>query len=524
MKIACTGTFLAEGVRSLGHEVVPLSVNGETSLQSQIDASGCEPDLVLLEFFGNTPIPREIAQVRQPTAAHVIDAPINEFWLFPLLKSFDHVFVDQRSSAEKLRAQGVEAHWLPLFAFESDFRDKLPERYFLTFVGRNNEHRQKRFNLLRLIADHCDLHQAEGLNRARTQTLFAESRVVLNENFFSGVNLRTFQAMSAGSVLLAEKGDGMDALFTDGVHYVAYEPGNLLERIEFLERNPEEAARIAGAGQAECRARHTAGRRAEFLLERAVGRKVRKPGHVTGNFHFSEALARYLHALRFGGRYGFAVEELDRIPVSDPDFGPARLALGRICAMNGQTDRARENLRAAAAQGGVDGAAALVLLILTHVHADDFGPVEGLFAELRALAGRLCPAPTPAVDFGLDRETLRLSLLLALSRLMHALGNTFQLGFEKPSDPYPTTDYGLAALAWEKGPTGDVLDHLILYLDHAGIGPEALPFIRQAILTGQASDRNILKAISFAEAYYDVDLVKSLAGALSRRLKRSVRS
>jgi len=520
MKVAYWGNFLGPGLRALGHEVVPLAPNGDASLQSLVDASGCEPDLVLLEFFGNTPIPREISKIRQPTAAYVIDAPINEFWLFPLLPSFDHVFVDQRSSTEKLRAQGIMAHWLPLCALESDFRGELPERHFLTFVGRNSEYRRKRFNLLKFVADHCELHQAGGLNRTETQTLFAESRAVLNENFFSGVNLRTFQALSSGSLLLAEKGDGMDALFSDGVHYLSYEPGNLPERIEFLKRNPEEAARIARAGQAECRARHLTGHRAGFVLERAVGKAVRGDGENAGDLLFSEAQARYLHTLRFGGNYAFEVAQLSRIPASDPNFGRACLILGRINAVNGRTDRAREYLRAAADRGGPDGAAALVLLILTHVHADDYGPVQKLFGELVTLAAQLRPDLSVAVDFGAERRILRPSLFLALSQLMHAVGHTFQLGFERPKDAYPTTDYELAAHAWEESPVGDVLDHLIFYLEQAGIGPEALPFIRQAILTGEASDRNILKAISFAEAYYDVELVKSLAGSLSRRLKR----
>ncbi|MDD3313628.1 glycosyltransferase [Pseudodesulfovibrio sp.] len=524
MRVLSTGSFLAEGFRALGHEVVPLAADGDTSLQTQVDASGCAPDLVLLELFGNSPIPREISRVRQPTVAHVIDSPLNEFWLFPLLKSFDHVFVDQRSSAEKLRAIGIGAHWLPLFAFEPDFRDALPERHFLTFVGRITEHRKKRFNLLKLIANYCEIHQAEGLGRSRTQTLFAESRVVLNENFFSGVNLRTFQAMSAGSVLLAERGDGMDELFTDGEHYVAYEPGNLPERIDFLERNPEEAARIAANGQAECRARHTARHRAGFVLERAVGKSVRPGGSGAGDFLFSEAQARYLHALRFGGNYGYAVAQLGRIPATDPLFGRACLVLGRIRAMNGDVDRAREYLRAAVDMGGPDGATALALLLLIHLHADDFCQVERLFGELRDMAAHLRPDLPLSVDFGEDRRIVRPRLFLALSRLMHALGNTFQLGFEKPRDPYPATDFELATLAWEAAPTGEVLDMLIRCLERAGIGPEALPFIRQAILTGQASDQNILKAIDFAQAYYDVDLVKSLAVSLAERLRRKRRA
>jgi len=38
-------------------------------------------------------------------------------------------------------------------------------------------------------------------------------------------------------------------------------------------------------------------------------------------------------------------------------------------------------------------------------------------------------------------------------------------------------------------------------------------------LAGEASDKNILRVISFAEEYYDVELVKTLAKSLSNRLK-----
>ena len=136
MRIACCSWLLLEGFQKAGCDVVPFQLDATQTLDAQIDALGIQPDLIFIQLFGKTNLPREIFKTKHKLAAYCIDSVLNEYWLIPLSRLFDFVYVDQLSSVQKFRRNGVHAKWLPLCVSEDDFREKIEKKYFLTFVGR----------------------------------------------------------------------------------------------------------------------------------------------------------------------------------------------------------------------------------------------------------------------------------------------------------------------------------------------------------------------------------------------------
>ncbi|MFP6688354.1 MAG: glycosyltransferase [Alphaproteobacteria bacterium] len=81
--------------------------------------------------------------------------------------------------------------------------------------------------------------------------------------------MRIFEIMAAGGMVLTDRlapQFGLSHLFREGEHLAAYGSiGELLEKIEHYLDHPEEAARIAAAGEAHYGEHFAPGRGAECL-------------------------------------------------------------------------------------------------------------------------------------------------------------------------------------------------------------------------------------------------------------------
>jgi spore maturation protein CgeB len=82
------------------------------------------------------------------------------------------------------------------------------------------------------------------------------------------LNMRFFEALSIGRLLLSDKVDGQDELATDGEHYVSFSDWEDLDRkIEYYLKNETEREKIARAGADYVRIKHTYKDRLQMILE-----------------------------------------------------------------------------------------------------------------------------------------------------------------------------------------------------------------------------------------------------------------
>jgi len=556
MRILHSGSFLREGFASIGCDVVPFRLDPARTLDEQIEEQGVAPDLVFIELFGETALPRDISASRHRLAAYCIDAPINEFWLIPLARLFDHVYVDQLSSVPRFRAGGVDARWLPLCANEGDFRAPAEKRHLISFVGRVTPHRTKRGNLLRHLREHFPVNVVQDVSTAGMLDVFAASHMVLNENFFSGLNLRFFHALASGSLLLTERrGYGVARHFREGRHYLGYSPGDMVSVIRSVQEGRKDTARIAARGQEECARRHTSAHRARDVLrdmvESGAGRAARtRTGGMLRTRRLDEAEAKYHHALRFGGHFDESVAFLEQVANdaatldtgntgnrgdrgsgngsgcssgADGDTMRAADLLGGIRLRQGRTEAGvalLERVAAAAVEHEVaPRLTALLKLLLLFAEDERRLACLGRLTTTLLRAGRIRKRYLPYLNALKDGREPRYNCCMLACEILRDTGRNYHLGFFR-QEPERFPDYALdyALLAFAAKPTGEALDAIIRCTAKAGIGPEALPFIRQATLAGTASDAQIALSASLALEYYDYSFAKMAVRALKKTL------
>jgi hypothetical protein len=523
VKVACCSWFLLEGFRSLGCEVLPFALDADRTLDEQIEALNVDPDVVLIEFFGQTELPRDLHKSRHRLAAYCIDSPLNEFWFLPLSKLFDHVYVDQLSSVAKFRRQGVEASWLPLCVFDGDFREPpAAKEHFLTFVGRLTPERVKRNNLIRHVREQYPLHLVQDVPRPAMLDFFAASRAVLNENFFSGLNLRFLQALASGSLLLTERGGcGVGRFFREGEHYLGYSPDNLLPTLEKIQQAPEAFADLAARGQELCRRKHTSRQRAAAVLDDLARDRVMVslPDRVAQT---GEALARYNLTRRFGGSLAASRHLLEGVGSGNDEAAlEACRILGVMHLRLGQREAGVEYLEKGAASDSLAGLRATLHLLLAFVEQERF------FIHLAALTAKL-------VRLGLGK-TAYLKRIKELRQSADRLHDCCLLGYELLFDareycalgfakkrPEQFPDYAMeyAVLAFGTKPTPQALAAIIRCSKKAGVGPEALPALRQAIAAGIATDEQIALSAALAVEYYDFSYARIALAALKQTLRK----
>jgi hypothetical protein len=230
----------------------------------------------------------------RPSAWWAIDTHLNAAWCRERARDFDFVFAAQRDGAEQLQDAGIaSACWLPL-ACDPDIHRKhdVPKTLDVCFVG--HLFPGPRAECLERIRRHFPDHfigQRFFEEMART---YSAARLVFNRSIRNDVNMRVFEALACGSLLLTNdlQDNGQDDLFRDGVHLATYGDANeLVDKIRFYLTHEALRERIAEAGRAAVLARDTYRHRMEWLLgevERGLAKKRSRqaggpaPAHSAG--------------------------------------------------------------------------------------------------------------------------------------------------------------------------------------------------------------------------------------------------
>ncbi len=235
----------------------------------------------------------------RPSAFWAIDTHVNFDSCLGRARGFDLVFAAQRDGADRLRRSGIAtAAWLPLACDpEIHRKHEVAKQYDVAFVG--NVFPGPREELLHLIQRQhrsAFIGQCYFDEMART---YSAARTSFNRSIKNDVNMRVFEAVACGSLLLTNDltENGQAELFQDGVHLATYrEPDDLLDKLAYYLRRGAIREKIATAGAAEAASKHTYGHRMERLLREAEAALARKavpvgwvkptdPNAFTGGLH-----------------------------------------------------------------------------------------------------------------------------------------------------------------------------------------------------------------------------------------------
>ena len=266
-------TALARHVEIVACPMVRFNQPGhrvDADLSTLIDADG-QPSFYLGssdQLFGG------ITELRMPTAIWSDYIPQSPAPVPAYFRLFDVVFYTQKDIGPVLRQAGLsQAEWLP-FAFDATLRnDPDAERiYDIGFVG-SLEQPATRAERVQVLARLEGKYRLNDYRRAAfgddMMRVYNQSRIAVNVPVPGGFNMRTFEAMAAGALLLTRAvGNGQEDFFRDGVHLVTYrDSDDLIDKVDYFLRNDAERREIAANGMREVLARHTYDHRAAQLLE-----------------------------------------------------------------------------------------------------------------------------------------------------------------------------------------------------------------------------------------------------------------
>ena len=196
------------------------------------------PDWLLFAEGGTMQLfPTGLERLPVPTAWYAIDTHMDYAKHVRISRCFDVTFVVHKQFVDDLKADGiVNAHWLTV-AFPADLQpETVPERNIdLAFVGSVNPQvhpdRARTLDALARIVP----QSAFGMAPAEEMIArYMQARMVYNKSVRNDINMRYFEAMGAGAVLLTNPltdDTGVNDLFRPGEHYLTYESDDHLQAL-----------------------------------------------------------------------------------------------------------------------------------------------------------------------------------------------------------------------------------------------------------------------------------------------------
>ncbi|MBI4507762.1 MAG: tetratricopeptide repeat protein [Chloroflexi bacterium] len=240
--------------------------------------AGWRPDLfVWIDCYG-TFLPAGTGNLPCPTACLLGDTHVGLEPRIDYARNYRHVFLMfNRQHLPHFWAAGLPARWLPA-ACDPELHSAPPaaKRWDVGFAGQlQPRYYAERIRLLESLVGAGLSVRIDCGHVDEVARLFAASRLVFNRSLSQDLNMRVFEALAAGSLLLTNRlpdESGLDLLFRPGEHLVVYDD---LDQLVGLARwyigHDGERERMARAGQAEVLAKHTYAHRADQLLSEVFG-------------------------------------------------------------------------------------------------------------------------------------------------------------------------------------------------------------------------------------------------------------
>jgi hypothetical protein len=325
MRILTVGAkMMANPLRAYGHEVMTVGPIGSIQcaqdtemdfLRTPLEARAAiaalhdsfRPDWIL-QLDDSTPLPHlglEALSARK--AWYAVDTHLHWEWHRHYAPLFDVVFCAQKNRIGDLGAFRTEAQsavaWLPLFfTGEPSFLPWSGRRHESAFVGTLNPAlNPERIALLEGLAQRgMPVHVAQG----ECDPVYRQARVVINQSARDDLNLRFFEAMGNGALLITDRiSHSLEDFGEPGRDFLVYAKGDaegLSAQVRWAREHPAEAEAMARRSHAKVVAAHRMSHRLDRLLE-TLARPVPDPaprGRVLA--HLAKA-HEHLSRLEFPG-------------------------------------------------------------------------------------------------------------------------------------------------------------------------------------------------------------------------------
>lgn len=215
----------------------------------------------------------EIPRSFGSTAWWAIDTHLGFDRCLRMARQVDHVFAAQLQGAEQLRVAGINAEWLPLACDpEIHAAPALEKQFDIAFVG--HPVGARRVALLEKLQERYEslfIGQRYFEDMAET---YAAASIVFNCSVNGDLNMRVFEAMASGSVLLTDfqEHNGFGRLFRENEHAALYhDDDQLFALTDSLLEAPERCRAMGATARAAVLSEHTYAHRMSVILNRLLG-------------------------------------------------------------------------------------------------------------------------------------------------------------------------------------------------------------------------------------------------------------
>ncbi|WP_378950578.1 glycosyltransferase [Pelosinus sp. sgz500959] len=205
---------------------------------------------------------------------HHMDRPIERVIAYAKSEPWDFlVAFDNRHHLHFFREAGCKnIFWLPgLNALAREMPFAVKRQKVMTFIGQTGRFHPRRKNFLDGLQQQGFPLQVLQIPGIQALQAYAQSLISLECTLNSNVGLRTFEVLSAGGMLLADRPSphsGMDLLFEEGKHLLYYDSfHDLVDKSKYLLDHPQEVFQMALAGYQEVWANHSPEKKRQQLLD-----------------------------------------------------------------------------------------------------------------------------------------------------------------------------------------------------------------------------------------------------------------
>ena len=265
--------------------------------------------------------PLGIEKINCLKVIYLIDTHISRFQLnhrLLLSNFFDCIFINHRQHLNRFikfkypnvknLEQTKDIHWLPVACdAELHYKNiKNKRNYDIAFVGQIGPSTSFRHKFLKKIFFSDNLTNIEkkytnGISDKLMSKIYGNSKIVPNVSINEDINMRYYEAMAAGSLLLANKikNSGIDKLFTENIDYISYtNEEDAIKKIKFYLKNPSKRIKISKNGQKKVLAYNTYENRLKNIINLSKNLKNNSSSKNFSSIKLAEEYTKIYSILR----------------------------------------------------------------------------------------------------------------------------------------------------------------------------------------------------------------------------------
>lgn len=203
----------------------------------------------------------DIESLDIPRICYIIDTHCAFDTRLDIARRFNFTFLAQKTHLPHFVHAGItNVAWMPL-ACSPELHDVGPmeRKYDVAFVGAvpndPNDRRKKLLDAVQARFPNSFVGRAWPEEMAR---IYAQAKIVVNISAMRDINMRVFEGLASGALLITDPSDGLEELFKDKEHLVVYpSDSELIGLIDYYLKNEADRKRMAAAGRALVLSEHT---------------------------------------------------------------------------------------------------------------------------------------------------------------------------------------------------------------------------------------------------------------------------